>query len=119
MNNYVDLAERIERIETRLESHEEREHELLLDLIRAERKRKPFYSKVITISEALSIIPFDIFDLSINGTFVRRGITKTDLIRDYLNSLYGYYRKYENLNRIIDVRISLRESLVDLITETR
>lgn len=113
--SFEELVERIERIENRLGEHEAREN----DLIKAERKCKRSYSKVITINEALSIIPFDIFDLNINGTFVARGITKTNLIKDYINSLYGYYRKHEILNRIIDVRISLRESLVDLITETR
>jgi len=118
-NNCDDLIERMEIIEKRLREHEARENDLLIDLIKAERKCKRSYSKVITINEALSIIPFDIFDLNINGTFVARGITKTDLIKDYINSLYGYYRKHEILNRIIDVRISLRESLVDLITETR
>lgn len=116
---FEDLVERIERIENRLGEHEARENDLLIDLIKAERKCKRSYSKVITINEALSIIPFEIFDLNINGTFVARGITKTGLIKDYINSLYGYYRKHEALNRIIDVRISLRESLVDLITETR
>lgn len=118
-NNYDGLIERMERIENRLVEHEARENDLLIDLIKAERKCKPVYSKVITINEALSIIPFDIFDLNINGNFVCRGITKADLIKDYINSLYGYYRKHENLNRIIDVRISLRESLVDIITERR
>ena len=109
--DFKELVERIERIENRLGEHETRENDLLIDLIKAERKCKRSYSKVITINEALSIIPFDIFDLHINGAFVARGITKTGLIKDY--------RKHEALNRIIDVRISLRESLVDLITETR
>lgn len=117
--DFKELVERIERIENRLGEHEARENDLLTDLIKAERNCKRSYSKVITINEALSIIPFEIFDLNINGAFVARGITKTGLIKDYINSLYGYYRKHEALNRIIDVRISLRESLVDLITETR
>ena len=116
---FEDLVERIERIENRLGEHEARENDLLIDLIKAERKCKRGYSRVITIIEALSIIPFEIFDLNINGTFVCRGVTKADVIKDYINSLYGYYRKHENLNRIIDVRISLRESLVDIITERR
>lgn len=121
-NNYDDLIERMERIENRLGEHEARENDLLIDLIKAERKCKRDYSRVITITEALSIIPFDIFDLNINGTFVCRGITKADLLKDYINMLYGYYRKHEKLNRfigVIDVRISLRESLVDIITERR
>ena len=67
-----------------------------------------FIQKYITQNECHLLIPFDIFDLEINGKIVCRGCTK-----EYLPKLI------HNVIGIKDVRISLRESLVDLIVETR
>ena len=44
-NKYANLVERMESIENRLEAHEEREQDLLLDLVKAERKCKHFILK--------------------------------------------------------------------------
>lgn len=119
--NYTGLVERINRIDERineieksLEWHTEKEHELL-DLINVERKYRRFYSKEISMSDVIMLIPFEVFDLCVDGRFVRRGATRNDLLKLNLNTLYGHTIRFS----IIDVRISLRESLVDLITETR
>ena len=45
-NNYDDLIERMERIENRLAEHEARENDLLIDLIKAERKCKEVLQKL-------------------------------------------------------------------------
>lgn len=104
---YVNLVKRIDELECRLENHISSEIDITQE-IEFERKRRKFYSKYITQNECHLLIPFDIFDLEINGKIVCRGCTK-----EYLPKLI------HNVIAIKDVRISLRESLVDLIAETR
>lgn len=104
---YVNLVKRIDELECRLENHISSEIDITQE-IEFERKRRKFYSKYITRNECHLLIPFDIFDLEINGKIVCRGCTK-----EYLPKLI------HNVIGIKDVRISLRESLVDLIVETR
>ena len=116
--NFGDLVERIERIEKRIERHEERESELL-DLLNVERKHRYFYNKEITVKEAIQLIPFEIFDLSINGELVTEQLTKNELAKRWLTILYGWYDCFAGSVMITDVRISLRDSLVDIITERR
>ena len=84
--NFCDLIEKIERIEKRMDAHEEIESKLL-DLLNYKRTA-PFYSKEITISDAIRLIPFDIFDLSINGSLVCRGVTRKDLVKRWSNIVY-------------------------------
>ena len=104
---YANLVKRIDELECRLENHISSEIGITQE-IEFERKRRKFYSKYITQNECHLLIPFDIFDLEINGKIVCRGCTK-----EYLPKLI------HNVIGIKDVRISLRESLVDLIVETR
>lgn len=113
---YNELFERIDKLECKLEKHEYREIELL-HLIEIERKYRNFYSKYISLDECCSLIPFDIFDLSINGKLYHRGCTKEYLPKLLLNSCYGLNIYQYNITHILDVRISLKESLVDLIIE--
>lgn len=69
-------------------------------------KYRIIYKKYITLDECCKLIPFDIFDLQINGKNLCRGCT------------IEYFPKLvHNIIGIKDVRISLRESLVDLIVE--
>lgn len=104
---YDNLVKRINELECRLENHISREIDITQE-IEFERKRRNFYSKYITQNECLLLIPFDIFDLEINGKMVGRGCTK-----EYFPKLV------HNVIGIKDIRVSLRESLVDLIVETR
>lgn len=104
---YANLVKRIDELECRLENHISSEIDITQE-IEFERKRRKLYSKYITQNECLLLIPFDIFDLEINGKMVGRGCTK-----EYFPKLV------HNVIGIKDVRISLRESLVDLIVETR
>lgn len=104
---YDNLVKRINELECRLENHISREIDITQE-IEFERKRRKFYSKYITQNECLLLIPFDIFDLEINGKMVGRGCTK-----EYFPKLV------HNVIGIKDIRVSLRESLVDLIVETR
>jgi hypothetical protein len=105
--NYEYLVKRINELGCRLENHISGEKDILQE-IEFECKRRKLYSKYITQNECLLLIPFDIFDLEINGKIVCRGCTK-----EYLPKLI------HNVIGIKDVRVSLRESLVDLIVETR
>ena len=105
--NYAKLSKRIGELECRLENHISSENDTLRE-INFVRNRRIIYSKYITQNECLLIIPFDIFDLEINGKIVCRGCTK-----EYFPKLVHY------VIGIKDVRVSLRESLVDLIVETR
>lgn len=105
--NYVDLVKRINELGCRLDDHISGEKDILQE-IEFECKRRKLYSKYITQNECLQLIPFDIFDLEINGKMVGRGCTK-----EYFPKLV------HNVIGIKDVRISLRESLVDLIVEAR
>lgn len=104
---YDSLVKRIDELECRLENHISREVDILQE-INFEYNRRKLYSKYITQNECLLLIPFDIFDLEINGKMVGRGCTK-----EYFPKLV------HNVIGIKDVRVSLRESLVDLIVETR
>lgn len=104
---YDNLVKRINELECRLENHISREIDITQE-IEFERKRRKFYSKYITQNECLLLIPFDIFDLEINGKMVGRGCAK-----EYFPKLV------HNVIGIKDIRVSLRESLVDLIVETR
>jgi hypothetical protein len=104
---YDNLVKRIDELECRLENHISREIDITQE-IEFECKRRKLYSKYITQNECLLLIPFDIFDLEINGKLVGRGCTK-----EYFPKLV------HNVIGIKDVRVSLRESLVDLIVETR
>lgn len=104
---YDNLVKRIDELECRLENHINSVI-VITQEIEFELKRRKFYSKYITQNECLQLIPFDIFDLEINGKMVGRGCTK-----EYFPKLV------HNVIGIKDVRISLRESLVDLIVETR
>ena len=105
--NYDDLVKRINELGCRLDEHIRDEKDILYE-IGFECKRRIIYSKYITVDECLLLIPFDIFDLEINGKMVGRGCTK-----EYFPKLA------HNVIGIKDVRISLRESLVDLIVEPR
>lgn len=100
--NMDTLLERINRLESRLEAHEIREHELMR-LLSIERKYTNFYNEYISIDDCCCLIPFDFFDLYINGKLCCRECSKSYLSR---------YVKH-----VKDVRISLKEVLVDLITE--
>lgn len=104
---YDSLVKRIDGLECRLENHISREVDILQE-INFECNRRKLYSKYITQNDCLLLIPFDIFDLEINGKMVGRGCTK-----EYFPKLV------HNVIGIKDVRVSLRESLVDLIVETR
>ena len=104
---YDNLVKRIDELECRLENHIN-SGIVITQEIEFELKRRKFYSKYITQNECLQLIPFDIFDLEINGKMVGRRCTK-----EYFPKLV------HNVIGIKDVRISLRESLVDLIVETR
>lgn len=104
---YDNLVKRIDELECRLENHIN-SGIVITQEIEFELKRRKFYSKYITQNECLQLIPFVIFDLEINGKMVGRGCTK-----EYFPKLV------HNVIGIKDVRISLRESLVDLIVETR
>ena len=103
--NYDELSKRIKELECRLENHISAEKDILYE-IEFECKRKITYSKYITVDECCKLIPFDIFDLQINSKNLCRGCTK-----EYFPKLA------HNIIGIKDVRISLRESLVDLIVE--
>lgn len=118
MNNklYNELLKKVDELERELERHKERECELL-QLVGIERKYRHFYSRYITLNDCCSLIPFDIFDLSINGKLYHRGCTKEYLPKLFLNTLYGFGSYLPKIMRITDVRISLKESLVDLIIE--
>lgn len=105
--NYVELSKRIDELECRLDNHISGEKDILQE-IEFECKRRKLYSKYITQNECLLLIPFDIFDLEINGKMVGRGCTK-----EYFPKLV------HNVIGIKDIRVSLRESLVDLIVEAR
>mgnify|MGYP006871888228 FL=1 len=105
--NYEDLVKRINELGCRLDEHIRGEKDVLQE-IEFECNRRKLHSKYITQNECQLLIPFDIFDLEINGKIVGRGCTK-----EYLPKLI------HNVIGIKDVRISLRESLVDLIVETR
>lgn len=113
---YNELLKKIDELECELERHKERECELL-QLVGIERKYRHFYSRYITLNDCCSLIPFDIFDLSINGKLYHRGCTKEYLSKLLLNSIYGFGCYLPKVMRITDVRISLKESLVDLIIE--
>lgn len=104
---YDELSKRINELGCRLDEHISGEKDILQE-IEFECKRRKLYSKYITQNECLQLIPFDIFDLEINGKMVGRGCTK-----EYFPILV------HNVIGIKDVRISLRESLVDLIVEAR
>lgn len=104
---YDNLVKRIDELECRLENHISREIDITQE-IEFERKRRKIYSKYITQNDCLLLIPFDIFDLEINGKMVGRGCTK-----EYFPKLV------HNVIGIKDIRVSLRESLVDLIVEQR
>lgn len=104
---YDNLVKRIDELECRLENHISGEKDILYE-IGFECKRRIIYSKYITVDECCKLIPFDIFDLEINSKMVARGCTK-----EYFPKLV------HNIIGINDVRISLRESLVDLIVEAR
>lgn len=104
---YDNFVKRIDELECRLENHISREIDITQE-IEFERKRRKFYSKYITQNECNLLIPFDIFDLEINGKIVCRGCTK-----EYLPKLI------HNVIGIKDIRVSMRESLVDLIVEAR
>ena len=118
MNNkiYSELVKRVNELDRELECHKEREYELLR-LVGIERKYRHFYSKYITLSDCCSLIPFDTFDLAINDRLYHRACTKEYLLKLITNSIYGLGTFDNRLLRITDVRISLKESLVDLITE--
>lgn len=105
--NYEDLVKRIDELECRLENHISAEKDISHE-INFECKRRRIYSKYITVNECCQLIPFDIFDLSINGKITYRGCTI-----EYIPKLV------HNVIGIKDIRISLRESLVDLIVEAR
>lgn len=105
--NYEYLVKRINELDCRLENHISGEKDILQE-IEFECKRRKLYSKYITQNECLLLIPFDIFDLEINGKMVGRGCTK-----EYFPKLV------HNVIGIKDIRVSLRESLVDLIVESR
>lgn len=113
---YNELLKKLDKLECELESHKERERELL-QLVGIERKYRHFYSRYITLNDCCSLIPFDIFDLSINGKLYYRACTKECLPKLLLNSLYGFGSYLPKVMHIMDVRISLKESLVDLIME--
>lgn len=104
---YDSLVKRIDELECRLENLISSEIDITQET-EFERKRRKFYSKYITQNECCLLIPFDIFDLEINGKIVCRGCTK-----EYFPTLV------HNVIGIKDVRVSLRESLVDLIVEAR
>ncbi|UVY21103.1 MAG: hypothetical protein [Bacteriophage sp.] len=103
--DYDKLSKRIDELECRLENHISAEKDILYE-IECEFKRRIIYSKYITVNECCKLIPFDIFDVAINGKILYRGCTK-----EYFPKLAN------NVIGIKDVRISLRESLVDLIVE--
>ena len=121
---YNELLKKVNELENKLEIHQERERELL-QLLGIERKHRCFYSKYITVSDCCSLIPFDIFDLAINGKLFYRACTKEYFPKLICNLAYGL-GIYDNnishisgvrISHITDVRISLKESLVDLIIE--
>lgn len=116
MNNklYNELLKRVNELECKLETHQEHERELL-QLVGIERKYRNFYSRYITLNDCCSLIPFDIFDLAINGKLFHRGCTKEYLPKLMCNTIYGLGIFNNNISHITDVRISLKESLVDLI----
>ena len=103
--NYENLVKRIDELECRLENHISGEKDILGE-IAFESKRRIIYQKYITVNECCKLIPFDIFDVTINGKNICRGC-----IKEYFPKLA------HNIIGIKDVRISLRESLVDLIVE--
>lgn len=113
---YNELLKRVNELERELENHTEREHELLR-LVGIERKYRHFYSKYITLSDCCSLIPFDTFDLAINDRLYHRACTKEYLLKLMTNSIYGLGIFDNRMLHITDVRISLKESLVDLIVE--
>lgn len=104
--NYENLVKRINELSCRLDNHISGEKDILQE-IEFECKRRILYSKYITQNECLLLIPFDIFDLEINSKMVCRGCTK-EYFPTLVHTVIG----------IKDVRVSLRESLVDLIVET-
>lgn len=57
---YNELLKKVNELECRLETHQERERELL-QLVGIERKYRHFYSRYITLSDCCSLIPFDVF----------------------------------------------------------
>lgn len=113
---YNELLKKVNELECRLETHQERERELL-QLVGIERKYRHFYSRYITLSDCCSLIPFDVFDLAINGKLFYRACTKEYFPKLILNTVYGIGKFNMNISHITDVRISLKESLVDLIIE--
>lgn len=115
---YGELLKRMNELEYKLEIHQENERELL-QLVGIERKYRHFYSRYITLSDCCSLIPFDVFDLAINGKLFHRACTKEylqklDLMR---SAVYGLELPNNYISCITDVKISLKESLVDLIIE--
>lgn len=73
-------------------------------------------SKYIGLWDCYKLIPFNIFDLYINGKLCCRGCIKENFSKMIINLCYGT-QHYHNITSILDIRISLRESLVDLIVE--
>lgn len=106
-NNYDNLVKRIDALECRLENHINRESDITQE-IEFERNRRKIYSKYITVNECYQLTPFDIFDLTINGKMVCRACDKEYFLK-LAHDVIG----------IKDVRVSLRESLVNLIVEPR
>lgn len=113
---YNELLKKVDKLEHNLEIHQERERELL-QLLGIERKYRYFYSRYITLSDCYSLIPFDNFDLAINGKLFYRACTKEYFHKVMRNSVYGLGIFNDGIPHITDVRISLKESLVDLIIE--
>ncbi len=103
----MNFQKRINELGCRLENHISAEKDILHE-IEFECKRRTIYSKYITVNECCKLIPFDIFDIAINGNILYRACTK-----EYFPKLV------HNVIGIKDARISLLESLVDLIVETR
>ena len=118
MNNklYNELLNKINELDYKLEIHQKREDELL-QLVGIERKYRHFYSRYISLSDCCSLIPFDIFDLEINGKLFYKGCTKEYFSKLVCNTIYGLGIFNDNISHITDVRISLKESLVNLIVE--
>lgn len=118
MNNklYNELLKRIDELEHKLENHQERERELL-QLVGIERKYRYFYSRYITLRDCCNLIPFDMFDLAINGKLFLRRCTKDNLPKLMFNRIYELRTLNYSISCITDVRISLKDVLVDLIIE--
>ena len=98
-NLYKEFLKNADEFERELEKYKERAYELL------------------QLSDCCSLIPFNTFDLAINNRLYHRACTKEYLIQLITNSIYGLGIFDNRLLHITDVRISLKESLVDLIVD--